>query len=134
MIRLTFMTDARRVIGASTPEGNARRFALLPPALPQVMAGLYAAAAVAVGGRSLAGEYPGKRVTFKRAAEEELNVAEGNMVVLHCHQRWSPATTTGRTPASTSSASTTPGASSPSTGTSCSGFMPERSANPNGMF
>ena len=37
MIRLTFMTDARRVIGASTPEGNARRFALLPPALPQVM-------------------------------------------------------------------------------------------------
>lgn len=37
MIRLTFMTGARRVIGASTPEGNARRFALLPPALLQVM-------------------------------------------------------------------------------------------------
>ena len=55
MIRLTFMTDARRVIGASTPEGNAGRFALLPPTLPQVMSGLYAAAAVAVGGRSLAG-------------------------------------------------------------------------------
>lgn len=54
MIRLTFMTDARRVIGASTPEGNARRFALLPPALPQVMSALYAAAAVAVGRRSLA--------------------------------------------------------------------------------
>ena len=55
MIRLTFMTDARRVIGASTPEGNARRFALLPPVLPRVMSGLYAADAVAVGGRSLAG-------------------------------------------------------------------------------
>lgn len=49
------MTDARRVIGASTPAGNARRFALLPPALPRVMSGLYAAAAVAVGGRSAAG-------------------------------------------------------------------------------
>ena len=55
MIRLTFMTDARRVIGASTAEGNARRFAVLPPALHGVMAGLYAAETVAVGGRSLAG-------------------------------------------------------------------------------
>ena len=55
MIRLTFMTDARRVIGAATPAGNARRFAQLPPALPAVMAGLYAADNVAVGARSLAG-------------------------------------------------------------------------------
>jgi len=49
MIRMTFMTDEARVIGASTPEGNAARFPLLPKDLPQSMGELYQAENIAVG-------------------------------------------------------------------------------------
>jgi hypothetical protein len=49
MIRLTFMTDENRVIGASTPEVNAARSALLPPVLERVMGALYPAQNIAVG-------------------------------------------------------------------------------------
>ncbi len=53
MIRLAFQTDAARVIGATTPEGNAKRFELLPPALGQQMDLLCRAPNVVVGAPSL---------------------------------------------------------------------------------
>jgi predicted SnoaL-like aldol condensation-catalyzing enzyme len=49
------MTDSEGVIGASTPEGNEKRSALLPPALKEVMAGLYPAPNIAVGAPSIGG-------------------------------------------------------------------------------
>lgn len=66
MIRLTFMTDAARVIGASTPDANARRFDDLPAALGSVMERLYQADHVAVGGGSTSGlSSPGFRDSVK---------------------------------------------------------------------
>lgn len=56
MIRLAFMCDAARVIGATTPEANAARFDVLPRALKGVMDGLYQTQdAVIAGAPSLFG-------------------------------------------------------------------------------
>ena len=54
MIRMAFMTDNARVIGASTSEGNAARFKLLPEKLPEVMGKLYTAENIVVGAASFA--------------------------------------------------------------------------------
>lgn len=57
MIRLAFMTDETRVIGASTEQGNAARFEVMPPALAGVMRelyhGRYAGEHIVVGAGSL---------------------------------------------------------------------------------
>jgi|GEM_PF-137679 len=53
MIRLAFMTDPARVIGATDPEANKARFDVLPPALHEVMPALYKAPNVVVGAPSL---------------------------------------------------------------------------------
>ena len=53
MIRMVFMTDKARVIGASTPEGNAARFPMFPKDLPKAMQELYQAENIAVGELSL---------------------------------------------------------------------------------
>ncbi|MEM9487662.1 MAG: dihydrofolate reductase [Myxococcota bacterium] len=53
MIRLAFMTDPSRVIGARDAEANAARFPLLPSALKGVMETLYKSAHVVVGADSI---------------------------------------------------------------------------------
>ena len=53
MIRMAFMTDAARVIGASTEEANQARFDRLPASLRSVMDTLYRSPAVVVGRPSL---------------------------------------------------------------------------------
>ena len=53
MIRLTFTTDPAGVIGASSPEEQTARLPHLPPALGEVLRGLYASPHVALGVREL---------------------------------------------------------------------------------
>ena len=52
MIRLAFMTDKARVLGASTDAGNAVRLAVLPQGLHAVMQKILSAENVALGRRS----------------------------------------------------------------------------------
>lgn len=56
MIRLTFITDLARSVGASSEHGRARWAAALPPALAEVMPALYAAPDVAIGAGSVSGD------------------------------------------------------------------------------
>lgn len=58
MIRIVVATDAGDVIGARDPDANARRFALVPPALDAVMRALYRAP-ILVGGAAAVAPFAG---------------------------------------------------------------------------
>ena len=52
MIKMAFMTDKARVIGASTNEGNTARFPLLPKELSIAMQEIYQTDNIAMGTNS----------------------------------------------------------------------------------
>jgi len=64
MIRMAFMTDSARVIGASSPDANAARFELLPEKLSDAMTKLYVSENIAVGARSFTQFIKGSKHTY----------------------------------------------------------------------
>lgn len=65
MIRLAFMTDKARVLGASTKEGDALRLQLLPQGLHAIMNEILAAENVALGRRSYEKFYSSPKMARK---------------------------------------------------------------------
>ena len=84
MIRLGFMTDAARVIGASTEEGDERRRARVPAALPSVMQAIHVAP-YAVVGASSAGPWREHKDThvFVLSHDRGLGLAPGHMELVN---------------------------------------------------